>query len=283
MRRFTQWCAVLGGALVCATSASAAYVPSFGQVQNPDFLVLFQGDLGAPNTARNTFLGSASMGMQNFEGLLGATGSFSIGSIGVTTSVNVVEPPISALGSGDLAPDADIDGSRLFSVNSDLARPAGDLVPSDSTRRLIKSQVNNSTVTIDLEFSQALMAFGFYAVDVGDFTGQMSVELFDQDNNSIGGSRNVPHAQEGTGGSVDGNVLFYGLRAAGTGDTPFTKVRVTYTSTGVDVFGLDNLYAGTRSNLFVTNPPPSDVPEPGSIALAGLALAALGARARRRR
>jgi hypothetical protein len=91
-----------------------------------------------------------------------------------------------------------------------------------------------------IEFSQPIAAFGFYATDIGDFSGQVVVEL------TNGGNRTytMPNTVDGLGGSV----LFYGIIE----DDPalqFTKVSFGNTAAGADVFGFDDFTIGTLEQL----------------------------------
>lgn len=104
-----------------------------------------------------------------------------------------------------------------------------------------------------ITFSKAVAAFGFYGVDIGDFTGDLIIEL---DNGFKTALK--------TSGSPGGSVLFWGIIDK---DSPFTTVFFSNTAAGSDVFGFDNMTIGSPAQI---------VPEPGSYALLGLGLALLG-------
>ncbi|MDA8094832.1 MAG: PEP-CTERM sorting domain-containing protein [Betaproteobacteria bacterium] len=133
---------------------------------------------------------------------------------------------------------------------------------------------NTFSDTFDIGFSSPIAAFGFYATDIGDFGGQLTLTLTDINNAHT--SLTVPNLI-GSGGSQpeNGSVLYYGFYD--TGDT-YTNVTFGNSSGGVDGFGFDNFSVGTASQVV----PRPTVPEPPSIALLGVGLVALSAVRRRR-
>src|SRR5262249_10221016 len=81
----------------------------------------------------------------------------------------------------------------------------------------------------NVSFSSPQAAFGFYATDVGDFSGQLVLTLA----NGAHQSFTVPGA---TGTSANGSVLFFGLIGSAAADQ-FTAVSFTDTNPTTDVFG----------------------------------------------
>ncbi|MDQ2779990.1 MAG: PEP-CTERM sorting domain-containing protein [Pseudomonadota bacterium] len=123
---------------------------------------------------------------------------------------------------------------------------------------------------------QALSAFSFFATDLGDFDLGVSVTLMRAGEMVFSG--NVPFT---AAASNNGNLLFLGVKGQSTTDT-FDQVLIgvnqSPTGASVDAVGFDSIRVGVLSGETGGN-----VPEPGSLALAGLALAAAGAAVRRRK
>jgi hypothetical protein len=95
---------------------------------------------------------------------------------------------------------------------------------------------NNFTVTFD----QTVAAFGFYGIDIGDFGGQLELQVTRA--NSVVETITVNNTQ-GSFGSTDGSVLFFGIietdAAAGFDSIEFL------TSTGQgDIFAFDDFTVG---------------------------------------
>lgn len=105
-----------------------------------------------------------------------------------------------------------------------------------------------------LNFSSAVIGFGFYGVDIGDFLGQMTITL------SNGNDFLVNHTLDAVGGSV----LYWGILDA---DNPFTSVTFGNTGAGADWFGFDDFTFAVAT----ANP----VPEPSILGLLGLGFVAL--------
>jgi hypothetical protein len=110
-------------------------------------------------------------------------------------------------------------------------------------------EVDDGTFTID--FAAPVAAFGFYGTDIGDFDGQLTLQLNDTANTLL----TVPNTLNG----LNGSALYYGFIAA-PGQT-FTSLTFGNTNTGVDFFGFDNLTVGTLAQVTTS----TSVPEPFTI------------------
>ena len=117
-----------------------------------------------------------------------------------------------------------------------------------------------------VEFNTPVAAFGFFGVDIGDFGGQLTLEL----SNGTTQMFTVPNTS-GSGGSTDGSVLFYGLIADNSSET-FTTASFLTTTGGGDVFAFDDF---TVADIGQVDPDPNPIPEPSSI-IAFLILGGLG-------
>lgn len=133
-------------------------------------------------------------------------------------------------------------------------------------------QGNNTFV---IEFSQLVSAFGFYATDVGDFGGLLTLELLDANGDRVGDAIDIiTSTPEGeTDASGGGNLLFWGFVDT---QNQYKSVRVNF-SIDADGMGFDDFVTGTLAG------PPNPTPEPASLALLGAALAAAGLSRRRAR
>lgn len=133
-------------------------------------------------------------------------------------------------------------------------------------------EVDVTTGSFYIDFTNPVAAFGFYGIDVGDFAGQLQLTFMS------GGTSIpvlVPHSVEGIGGvDPEGAAFFYGYINTAN---PFTQVvfqDVSLNSYGSETFGFDNMTIGSVEQV---------VPEPGTVILLGTGLLALGGIAYRRR
>jgi hypothetical protein len=129
-------------------------------------------------------------------------------------------------------------------------------------------QVEGTDFRIKLD--KKVTAFGFYAIDLGDAAGTLSINLDGAPGPAIAHSTTLD-TSKGTSGSV----FFFGL----TNDVPFDTIDFIYGQGQggvVDRFNFDNFMAGPEADLAAT-------PEPGTLLLLGSTLAGVGMAAKRRR
>jgi hypothetical protein len=121
---------------------------------------------------------------------------------------------------------------------------------------------NASSGNFSIAFSDPIAAFGFYGVDIGDYGATLTLQL--TDTNAVVTNLVVP-LTPGAGGSTNGNVLYFGFYDL---TTQYTNIAFINSSGGGDVFGFDDMTVGSIEQVRPT-------PEPGALALVGIALAGL--------
>jgi len=129
---------------------------------------------------------------------------------------------------------------------------------------------SDTNFTINLGINEGVGGFGFYGTDFGDFDGTLVIELYRN------GTRVVDNAftddlgvQRSASRADSGSLLFFGW-ASSTIKFDRIDFKITQATGVLDVLGVDDIMIG---NLKTTS---GTVPEPGSLALAGLALFAAG-------
>jgi len=149
-------------------------------------------------------------------------------------------------------------------------------VPSGSSSNYWDVSLSNiSFGDATITFASDVAAFGFYGTDFGEFDGSFEMQLLGAVNNVLA-NITVNFAEPRF---MDGSVLFLGVRAQSTGEL-FRSVR--FIATGGDIVGMDNLVVADACQARLgACADTGNVPEPGTLALAGVAL--LGMVAMRRR
>lgn len=117
-----------------------------------------------------------------------------------------------------------------------------------------------------LTFSAPIAAFGFYATDVGDYGGSLSLALGGAHPQTVNVGNTV-----GSGGNTSGSALYFGFYDT---TNPFTSIMFNNTgSGGIDVFGFDDFTIGSVSQVVPV--PVTATPEPASFLLIGTGMTAL--------
>jgi hypothetical protein len=231
--------------LTAATVAHAAPTLFFGENQTPSATVS-----GAPLTARTNFLASLSgVSSQGFEGF--TTGTSAPLTLGFT-------------GSGGTTLGATLTGSGSV---ADFAGSAGRFNTTAGGSKWWEVSGNFA-----ISFATPISAFGFYGTDIGDFNGQVTLDLLD----TTGAHTLLTVANTVNGNN--GSLLFWGFV-----DSAKTYSQITFgnTNSGTDFFGFDDMVIGDTNQVCTVNC--GTIPEPTSLALVGLGLFAAGMSARKAR
>ena len=244
---------LLVSGLVQATPLITASDISFGELLIP---IPAQSTYGAPATARGEFLNK----------LNGTAGSHDFENNGIW---NLADTPLGVrFNNGTTGTGANVIDATLAGTGQVGTATGGRFNTTAGGSRFL--QVSTGT-EFTLSFSTAIAAFGFYGTDIGDFGGVLSLILTPWNG---GPDETLVVRPQSNQAAASGALLFYGFA-----DMSSEYRRITFVSLGTtsdqDFFGFDDLVVADRGQIRVPTTPPG-VPEPGSLALAGLALFAAG-------
>lgn len=231
---------LLVAALIFLSATSAWAIPTtyFGENLSPGGVVS-----GDPVTARNAFLANlVGVGTEDFESYADGT----------KLPLAIAFPG----SSGDVTATLTGGGGSLTEIRT-----------SPGLGRFATSGSNYLNVALGdgyaISFSEPISAFGFYGTDIGDFAGQLLLEMANGDTVNL----TVPN----TINAPDGALLFWGFIDT---ETAYTDITFTNTS-GSDSFGYDDMTIGVREQISI-------VPEPTTMLLLGVGMIGLAGLGRRR-
>jgi hypothetical protein len=251
--------------------ACAGFVTTFGQTKslNGNWPLTTYPEAANARNAFVTALGAgATASFYDFEGATAGAND------PLTIALGGVSATLSGAGQVNNTPSGTDFGRFSVSGNSGST--------SQGTQYWATSASNEPTSFL-LDFNgAAVQGFGFFATDVGDFDGSLSLRLTLMDGTFLDVSPGDPFPDGEVFGSgpilgpdADGSVLFFGVRALS--NQYFKAVRfISVGGSTPDEFGFDMF------TVVAAPGGPLPTPLPGSLALVGAALGGLALVRRRR-
>jgi hypothetical protein len=247
--------------VLAAASASAAPVTFFAENLSP-----VQSVPANVSGVRATFTSNLTSNVQSY-GFETASNNSTAPLVASFTS-STSGSPISAT----------LNGSGSVSTDTSFGR--FNTTPGGSQFWLTSAGGNSSGAggSFSISFGSAVSAFGFNGTDIGDFEGGLSLLL-----TPSGGGPDVTVNVPNTSGAASGSVLFFGFYDMATSYSKVTFL-TSGSSSATDKFGFDDFIVADRGQIITpdTGGGGGKTPEPTSLALVGLALAAAGYSSRRK-
>jgi hypothetical protein len=238
---------------VAATSAHSTPTTYFGENASPSKSVL-----GDPVAARNSFLQQLTDTVQSLD--------FEAPSFVVDTNAGSNGLVLHFNGSSGSKIDATLRGDGIVSKDTSSGRfnTTTPVTPPGQWW-------DTSAFQFTIEFSTPISAFGFYATDVGDFRGLLSLKLYS--NNVHVKTLDISNTFDTS--TTNGSLLFFGFV-----DRSIKYDKISFVtnyppaSSQVDYFGFDDMVIGDLAQV-------KAVPEPASFGLMALGLLAVAAARRK--
>ncbi|MHC4083609.1 MAG: PEP-CTERM sorting domain-containing protein [Planctomycetota bacterium] len=237
MKKLITFCLVI---LFVAGSANASITTYFGEDLSPvhdQRLATFPNATAAETSFLSQLIG---VGTESFESFANGT----------TVPLNLSFP---GAGTATLTGSGTVTTIGAYPATNPWGR-----YPTDGSNYL-DTQSTNFTIT----FSAPVAAFGFYGIDIGDFSGQITITTVNGGNTVY----NLPHTQGANGGSV----LYWGIIDT---DNLFTSIQFQNTGSSSDLFGFDEMTIGSLEQVII--------PAPGAILLGSIGIGFVGWLRRRR-
>lgn len=268
--------AVAAGALVaaCATQASPFYFFGNASTAGGSFPQGCPASVTncAPLAAQALFTNAVAVSAtETFE-------SFAPAVLG-TSSLPVFGNATAGLGLSQETPvPSNLDGGSVQSASNP---PGGTNLTGrfNTTNGAASGRWFESDYSFSVKLADDVGAIGFFGTDFNDFAGTLEIELL---NNGQSVNGNIFTDADGddlplrttSNTAQDGSLIFFGFASDVMFDQIVFRVgQVQGVNTGdQDYLGFDDIMIG---NLRVTTPP-NPAPEPGSLALVGMALCAAG-------
>lgn len=244
MKLLAKILAATAVATVCGLSL-AAPTTFFGYVQTPGTAFTVVPTEAAAIAKQNFLNAVTNVGTETMDGFANGTVFPCVGydAGGLCEDANGDPTPTVGLAFAGRSTTAAVNGGTTspiptaVSESSQTAAGRFDTTkgPAEPGPQMLLQTARDVTLT----FNQAVSAFGFYATDVGDFGGSLSVDVVSSQGSRTFNVRSGNTSNAGENAAGNASLLFWGI-AMDFGDL-ITSVTLRNTSNGVDAFGFDDL------------------------------------------